>query len=176
MILAWGKKVSEEFCHKVISICQGMFHYPDAASDLMTCMAFETAGTFSPSIKNAAGSGAIGLIQFMPETARGLGTSTGELSFMEPEKQLDYVVDYFQPYAPRIHSLSDMYMAILLPHYVGLPDTAILFHENTRAFLQNKGLDTNKDGQVTKGEVCARLYVKRQEGFLPKYSRTIEEV
>ena len=174
MILAWAAKVSEEFSRRVMAMCQELFHYSEAANGLMACMAFECSGTFSASIRNAAGSGAIGLIQFMPSTAEGLGTSTYLLSLMTPEDQLSYVGDYFHPYAPRVHSLSDMYMAILLPHYVGLPDSAILFHEDTKAFLQNKGLDTNKDGNVTKGEVCARLYAKKQEGLLPQNSLTIE--
>lgn len=173
MILAWGAKVSEDFCHRVIAICQDMFHYPDAASDLMSCMAFESAGTFNASIRNAAGSGAVGLIQFMPTTAKDLGTSTYLLSIMTAENQLSYVQAYFRPYAHRIHSLSDMYMAILMPRYVGLPDSSVLFQENTTAYHQNRGLDTNRDGQVTKGEVCARLYAKRQEGLLPENSRIL---
>ena len=168
MQLAWGAKVSEDFCHRVIAICQDMFNYPEAPSDLMTCMAFETGGTFSPNILNAAGSGAIGLIQFMPITAGGLGTSTYLLSLMTPEDQLTYVQAYFRPYASRIHSLSDMYMAILLPKYVGSPDDTVLFTEGLRSYLQNRGLDTNKDGKVTKGEVCARLYAKREEGLSPR--------
>ena len=43
-------------------------------ADLMAVMSFETGGTFNPGIRNAAGSGATGLIQFMPSTAAGLGT------------------------------------------------------------------------------------------------------
>ena len=39
-------------------------------ADLMAVMSFETGGTFNPNIRNAAGSGATGLIQFMPSTAR----------------------------------------------------------------------------------------------------------
>ena len=38
----------------------------------MAVMSFETGGTFDPGIRNAAGSGATGLIQFMPSTAAGL--------------------------------------------------------------------------------------------------------
>ena len=37
---------------------------------LLAVMSFETGGTFSPGVRNAAGSGATGLIQFMPATAR----------------------------------------------------------------------------------------------------------
>lgn len=145
MILAWGAKVSLSFCQKVILFCQNSFDFPEASSDLMTCMAFESAGTFSSSVKNAAGSGAVGLIQFMPSTALGLGISTYGLSIMSPEDQLDYVQDYFRPYAHNVHSLSDMYMAILIPRYVSYPDTAVLFQENTIAYQENQGLDTNQD-------------------------------
>jgi hypothetical protein len=167
MILAWGAKVSEDFCNRVVAICANSFPYEGSASDLMACMAFESGGTFSPHIRNAAGSGAIGLIQFMPDTAKDLGTSTYALSLMTPEDQLTYVQKYFHPYANRIHSLSDMYMAILMPKYVGAPDITVVFSGNTTSYRQNMGLDTNKDGEVTKGEICARLFAKRNEGLLP---------
>lgn len=173
MVLAWGAKVSKDFCQRVIAICQDMFTYPESANDLMTCMAFESAGTFSPNIRNAAGSGAVGLIQFMPDTAIALETTTYALSLMTPEDQLTYVKAYFKPYAKRIHSLSDMYMAILMPRYVNLPDNAVLFQDAPVAYKQNKGLDTNKDGQITKGEVCTRLYSRKQEGLLPQNSITM---
>jgi membrane-bound lytic murein transglycosylase B len=65
--ITWGVKVSDAFKRKVIVISQGLGVSPDF---LMACMAFETGETFSPAIKNAAGSGAVGLIQFMPSTAK----------------------------------------------------------------------------------------------------------
>ena len=37
-------------------------------------------------VKNAAGSGATGLIQFMPRTAQGLGTTTAKLAKRLKEK------------------------------------------------------------------------------------------
>lgn len=173
MILAWGAKVSEEFCNKVLKICSESFSFEQAPSDLMACMAFESGGTFSPNIQNAAGSGAVGLIQFMPSTAKDLGTSSELLASMSAEDQLDYVQAYFKPYISRIHSLSDMYMAILMPKYVGTPDDVKVFLEGTISYRQNLGLDTNKDGVVTKGEICARLYAKRSEGLSPSNSREI---
>lgn len=61
---------------------------------LVDIMAHESG--FSASIQNMShGNGATGLIQFMPETARSLGTSVEELSRMNPVKQLDYVQKYF---------------------------------------------------------------------------------
>lgn len=173
MILSWGAKASEDFCSRVIALCRSSFSYDDAPNDLMTCMAFESGGTFRADIKNAAGSGAIGLIQFMPDTATDLGTSIYALSIMSPEDQLSYVRSYFRPYFSRIHSLSDMYMAILMPKYVAATDETVVFLGVTLAYKQNLGLDTNKDGQVTKGEICARLLAKKYEGFSPNNSREI---
>jgi soluble lytic murein transglycosylase-like protein len=37
----------------------------------MACMAWESGRSFRPDVKNMAGSGATGLIQFMPTTAAG---------------------------------------------------------------------------------------------------------
>ena len=54
--------------------------YQVSPVDILSVMAFETGGSFDPAQKNLAGSGATGLIQFMPDTARGLGTTTQQLA------------------------------------------------------------------------------------------------
>lgn len=67
--------------------------------DLLTVMLFETAGTLRPSIRGAVaknGQSAVGLIQFMPSTAKGLGTSVEKLSRMSQVEQLRYVYKYFR--------------------------------------------------------------------------------
>jgi hypothetical protein len=168
--IAWGRKVSAEFLAKVEAMCLS-FHWDwdTAESDVMSCMAFESGETFSPSIKNAAGSGATGLIQFMPATANGLGTTTDVLAKMTAEQQLDYVKKYFQPYASRIRSLSDMYMAILLPKYVGQSDVSVLFTEGTVSYRQNAGLDANSDGKITKAEAASKVLAKRSKGLQDPY-------
>jgi len=63
---------------------------------VLSVMDYETGGTFNPSKKNMAGSGAVGLIQFMPSTAKDLGTSVQKLSRMTKEEQMDYVGEYFK--------------------------------------------------------------------------------
>lgn len=85
--IAWGAKVSAAFKEKVVEISLFLEVSPDY---LMACMAFETGEKFEASIKNAVGSGAVGLIQFMPSTAKGIGTSTDALSKMSAVTQLDY--------------------------------------------------------------------------------------
>jgi hypothetical protein len=162
--LAWGQKVNPTFRAKVLEICRNFGWTNDHASWFMSCMAFESGETFSPRVRNAAGSGAVGLIQFMPDTARGMGTTTDKLAEMSSVQQLDYVQRYFKPYATRIESLSDMYMAILLPKYVGQPDDAVLF-SNGVAYRQNAVLDSNNDGKVTKAEAAGKVADKFIKGL-----------
>lgn len=171
MKLAWGKKVDDAFRRRVFGICDTFAWNPEThASRLMSCMAFESGETFSPSIRNAAGSGATGLIQFMPSTARGLGTSTDALAQMSAVEQLDYVEKYFRPYAKRVHTLSDMYMAILLPKFVGQPEDSILFLDPKISYRQNAGLDANRDGKITKAEASAKVQAKFDKGMLERFS------
>ena len=170
MILAWGKKVDQKFRDKVFEICISLGWNPGThACWLMSCMAFESAESFRPDIRNAAGSGAVGLIQFMPFTAQGLGTSTKELSKMSAVDQLAYVQRYFRPYAKRITTLSDMYMAILMPKFVGAPEDAVLFLDPKVSYRQNAGLDTNTDGKITKAEAAAKVQAKFDKGMLPRF-------
>lgn len=157
--VAWGRKVSEEFCLRVIAMCiRNGWNPIYSASYLMACMAFETGRTFSPFIRNMAGSGATGLIQFMPATARGLGTTTEELAKMRAEDQLEYVEKHFQPYARRIETCCDFYMAIFLPKYIGASDDIKLFSQGSTGYTQNRGLDRDRKGFITKGDACFQAY------------------
>lgn len=167
-MLAWGKKVSTPFQDRVKEIGGNLETDP---SFLMACMAFESGGTFSPSIKNAAGSGAVGLIQFMPTTAQALGTTTQKLAAMSAVKQLDYVEKYFAGRRGRLKTLEDVYMTILWPAAVGKPLGFVLFDKkdpiHPKRYIQNAGLDFNKDGLITKEEAADKVRRKLAEGLLP---------
>jgi Ca2+-binding RTX toxin-like protein len=152
-------KVSQDFLNKVAGIGQRLNLVPEY---LIAVMGFETGGTYSPSIRNAAGSGATGLIQFMPSTAKSLGTTTDALAKMTAIQQLDYVEKYFKPYANRLISLEDTYMAVLYPAAIGKGASHNLFTKGTTAYSQNSGLDLNKDGFVKVGEATAKV-----QAFLP---------
>jgi hypothetical protein len=173
MKLAWGAKVSDLFVTRLFAMVSRLGWQREQANDVMACMAFESDETFSPSVPNKAGSGAVGLIQFMPLTALGLGTTVENLKLLSAESQLDYVEMYFLPYARNIHTLPDMYMAILLPKYIKYPDTAVLFSGNGASYRQNAGLDANSDGQITKAEATARVQGKLIRGLSDKYSRIV---
>lgn len=165
--LAWGQRVSAEFRERVFEIADQLGMNPD---HLMAVMAFETGETFRPDIRNAAGSGATGLIQFMPATARGLATTTDELARMTAVQQLDFVRLYFKPYAGRLRTLSDTYMAVLWPAAIGRPDDAVLWDKASKptTYRQNAGLDANKDGAITKGEAAAKVRSALERGMRPE--------
>lgn len=168
--LCWGGKVSRVFRDRVRWMADEL-GLPSAsgADDLMACMAWESNETFSPSVKNMAGSGATGLIQFMPKTAIGLGTTVDALALMSAEDQLNYVYKYFEPFKGRLKNLGDLYMAILWPAGVGKPDSYALWNKSTRptTYRQNAGLDINKDGSITRSEALAKVQQKKDKGFLP---------
>lgn len=172
MSLAWGAKVSLTFRDKVRAIAAQLLlpnADTDGASMLMACMAWESGRTFKPDVKNAAGSGAVGLIQFMPLTAKNLGTSVEQLVVMTAEEQLDVVARYFSPYRGRLHTLADIYMVILWPAAVGHPDSTVLWDEHTKptTYKQNAGLDGDHDGQITKAEAAFRVHECYVEGLRP---------
>lgn len=162
--IAWGAKVSKEFKLKVIEVCERLEINPDY---LMSCMAFETGETFSPSVRNPNGS-ATGLIQFMSNTARSLGTTTNELAGMTSVEQMDYVEKYFKPYTGKIKTIEDVYMVIFCPRAVGKPDSYILYDEG-RNYNDNKGLDLNKDNAITKYEAGFKVREKLKLGMKEGY-------
>ena len=159
--IAFGKVVSPAFKSRVIEICGGLGCDP---SFLMAAMAFETGERFTPDVENPV-SHATGLIQFMPATAKALGTTIAALAQLSAVEQLDWVERYFKPYSGNLKSLSDVYMAILWPSAVGKPEAAILFSAPSQAYEENKGLDSNHDGSVTKGEAASRVQNKLSRGL-----------
>ena len=162
--IAWGAKVSGEFKAKVIAISKELHVDP---SFLMACMAFETGETFSPSVRNGAGSGAVGLIQFMPDTAKGLGTSTSALAGMSDVAQLDYVKKYLKPNACRLKTLEDLYMSILYPAAIGKAANSTLFPSGTANYSQNRGFDADRDARITPGEVSSLVRAAYNKGMRP---------
>lgn len=162
--IAWGAHVSAAFRRKVIAIAGRLAMDPN---HLMAIMAFETGRSFDPSETNHAGSGATGLIQFMPATARAMGTSTASLSQMSAIDQLDYVEAYLAPYTGRMKDLPSAYMAVLYPRAVDKAPGYVLFRKGSKAYKLNRGLDLNGDGQVTKAEASAKVAAMLTEGLGP---------
>jgi hypothetical protein len=164
--VAWGSGRDPDFVPGVIQMCQFLGWSSDHPSWFMACSGFETGRTWSPSVKNAAGSGATGLIQFMPSTAQGLGTTIENLELLSATSQLYYVEQYFKPYAKRVGSLNDMYCSILMPRYIGAAGSDVIFAGEGVSYRQNAGLDANHDGEVTVDEACAGPQRLLTEGLL----------
>ena len=103
------------FAEKTKAIAKRLSIDPTA---LMTIMLFESAGTLDPKIQGPnvprQGRGR-GLIQFMPATARGLGTSDAALAGMSDIQQLDYVEKYFAQFKGNFGAgkLENLYAAVL---------------------------------------------------------------
>jgi spore coat assembly protein SafA len=127
---------------------------------LMAVMSFETGGSFSPGQKNNAGSGATGLIQFMPGTASGLGTSTSALARMSSVQQLQYVEKYFMQRAGahngKLGTLEGVYTTVLYGSPKSDPSST-LWSSGSSAYSWNKGLDSNRDGRITAGEAASAV-------------------
>ena len=149
--------VTPEFLNQVEGMAQRLGTRPEY---ILSVMSFETGGTFNPGEQN--GIGATGLIQFLPSTARGLGTTTDRLAQMSSTEQLRFVEKYFDQaqYKGKLSTLEGLYSSVLSGTARQNSDD-VLFREGTAAYNQNP-LDWNKDGRITAGEavtpVAARMY------------------
>ena len=108
---------------------------------------------------------AAGLLQFMPSTAKDLGTSTEEILNMSATEQLVYVVKYFKihkkiaGFKPNARlDAADLYALTFLP---GRAKREILTDSSEKYYKHNKGLDLDRDGKITKTELAARINQKR---------------
>ncbi|HJR73203.1 MAG TPA: LysM peptidoglycan-binding domain-containing protein [Luteimonas sp.] len=148
-----NRNVTPEFITKVEAMAERLGTRPEY---LMAVMSFETGGSFSPAQRNNAGGSATGLIQFMPNTATELGTSTAALARMSAVDQLDYVERYFNNRSDRgdLNTLEGVYTTVLYGSPRSDPNST-LFSRGTNAYSANAPLDTNRDGRITAGEATS---------------------
>lgn len=166
--IAWSGKLTKPFLDAVVDMSARLGVNP---SYITTIMALETGRRFTSDVINAAGSGATGLIQFMPSTAKALGTSTELLAKMTPIEQLVYVEKYFKPYTGAMDRLVDCYLAVLYPDAMGgAMDDVIWSKTSTTSFLrkcysQNIGFDKTKKGFITVRDVADTIQKVMDEGM-----------
>jgi len=144
-----GEHVSDidGFEEKVRSVGQKLQVPPEW---LMAVMYSESK--FNAGVKNHRGSGATGLIQFMPNTAKDFDLTVDDLRELNPVDQLDYVYEYLHRVRNRYgdyHSLTDLYLAILYPKALSGDFCYTLYAQPSTSYSQNSGLDENNDGRVT---------------------------
>lgn len=143
--------------------------YDVDAGDLLGLMWSES--TLNPQARNP--SGATGLIQFMPDTAKALGTSTDAIFKMNRTQQLALVDKYFEMNKlPSGATAGQLYASVFLPAYARKPDNFVVARAQgandagkvqPRWYSQNAGLDMNRDGAITIADLGLRLSSKRQE-------------
>ena len=130
--------------------------------------------SFDASVSNLRGSGAQGLIQFMPETCKTFKIDYKKLKNLGPVEQLPLIYKYLNYYKERdgaFQSLGDLYVAVLLPGVRKSPKK-VLYSKPSKRYKQNDSLDENKDGRVDVVDIdmrMARLYPSASRITLKEY-------
>lgn len=158
----------EDFLAKVKAVAARLGINPDW---LMGVMYKESR--LNPGAVNGS-TGASGLIQFMPDTAAALGTSTAALRKMTGSGQLLYIEKYYRPYMGRLHSFPDLYLATFFPAALGKSDEYVMQTSRMSASLvagQNPAVDLNKDLQITVAEFKQYCY----KGFSAETVETLKK-
>ena len=128
--------------------------------DLLAVMNSESG--LNPAAQNKQG-GASGLIQFMPATARAMGTTTDAIRNMSGVQQLDLVKRLILQnkkmaglQGQRLNA-GQLYALIFLP---ARAQREVLTTSSENYYRCNRGLDANHDGQITSTELGNRVRSK----------------
>lgn len=174
--IIWMKKFTEKFGvikadafrSKLLEVSNELSIDPNY---IMACIALETGKTFRTDIKNP-GSSATGLIQFMDDTAKDLGTSTRQLRAMDHVEQMEYVKKYFKMQANNVGvpteqwTLEDVYYLIFRPKTILLGPNDIVYQRSDGDYYsKNLYHDRNSDGKITKNEIAENIRVNYKLGI-----------
>jgi hypothetical protein len=124
------------YASEIVAVAQRLGADPHALANLIN---FESGGrttAINPT------SGASGLIQFMPSTAKRLGTTVEAIRKMSAAQQMVYVERYLSPYKGKLSSPAALYMSVFYPVAMAWP-TAKEFPKNVQA--ANPGIKTPAD-------------------------------
>ncbi len=156
-------KLDKNFLNKVKDVAKNLnCDY----KDLLAVMNSESG--LNPTAWN--GGTAVGIIQFTNASITelnnkyGMNLTKNKIASMSPIEQLDLAEKYliiaknyrFSPNA-RL-SAADLYSITFLP---GRADREVLCRSGENYYEQNKGLDKNKDGKITKSDLSQHLARKR---------------
>ncbi len=155
---SYVKSNKTEFLQKIRKISKKLAIEPNW---LMAAMKFES--NINPAAVNSI-SGATGLIQFMPTTAVGLGTTTAQLKRMTNVQQLDYVYEYLSKFKNKMNSPVDVYLSIFYPKAVDMKINSVIGGSRSGVIAsQNKGFDVNNDNEISKKEIQQVYYQRLPE-------------
>lgn len=97
------------YASEIVSVSERLGIDPHTLANLIN---FESGGNVKAINPT---SGASGLIQFMPSTARRLGTTVEAIRQMSPAQQMVYVEKYLRPYKGKFTSPAAVYMSVFYP-------------------------------------------------------------
>jgi hypothetical protein len=140
----------QAFTDKVSAISTRLGIQPDW---LMSVMFFESG---LDKKKENPVTGAYGFIQMMPETYQGYGLKAADFYVLPAVRQLDFVEKYLNFAKGKMKSFTDVYLAVFFPKAMREKDSYVLQTEKLKAgtiAIQNAPFDTNKNGQITVGEI-----------------------
>jgi hypothetical protein len=110
---------------------------------------------------------AVGLIQFEPATAQGLGTSTTALYGMTGTQQMVYVKKYLENIKKQyghnsIPDVASLYLSIFYPYALGQQMGYQLGSEVSPAYVaevaaENPGFDIGKKGYILKSDIWSYI-------------------
>ncbi len=123
-----------------------------SADELIKLIKFETGGSFDPSQKSGA-SNAVGLIQFMPETIKGLNKDldSEKVAAMTILEQLELVDAYFAS-QPNSVKGSHPYLQVATPKATTIGPDEILYKKDSKEANANPSWQ-NENGDVTPNSI-----------------------
>lgn len=156
------KSNRDAFIQKVIEISRKLNVHPNWLMFIMNAESGLNHKAVNPT------GGATGLIQFMPDTAKGLGTTTTALKNMSNVNQLNYVYKYFNQYADKINKIkgvNDLYLITFYPYALDKPNKYVIGSEKSMSWAskiadQNPAINPERKDFITKADF--NKYVKNK--------------
>jgi len=154
--------VDLELAQAIVDAAAAVDADPGLLADLIN---YETAETFSPTVQNP-GSTAVGLIQFISKTAKGLGTSTSALLDMTALEQMVYVKTYLEGVMHTYGPLDvewKLYMAVFYPAAISY-DTGYAFDASVTAVNASETVQDYVDAVQRRSKLGALLSSSSSSG------------
>jgi hypothetical protein len=155
------EKLSESDLAALFRAAEELGISPDA---LATIISLESG--FDPQAQNK-NTKATGIIQFIPSTAKVLGTTVEALSGMSFQQQLPFAVKFYARSKCAGLGVGRLYLCTFCPAVMDEPDEFVIAREGveekgpcgtqSKVYAQNRGLDATKDGVLTVGDVQATI-------------------
>lgn len=152
--IALAYKIPEDWAEALVDVSNELGLYDPAM--LANVIWYESR--FDPANENKD-TGATGIIQFIPPTARALGTTTQAIKKMDFHTQMWLAFRHLRPYMRKIRRPEDLYMAVFYPSAIGKPN-----------FVFPKKVQDDNNGIRTPREYTARADRDAKLPYDPAFS------